>query len=402
MARHYEESHPQLSFHLNRAGQLSDDPELWALLGAAQAKCEQLAASLIEPGSARKLYDMYLAKGVAATTQIEGNPLDEEDAMHVVRGEPIERHDPADFEQQQQNIVKACNEMAEDLQQGRPLDTSVERFRYLNRLVLENTHLDEDTVPGSTDGPAVLVRVYNYHGAPREDREYLLQELDRFLNSDQFRFTEWLQIGRAILRAIVAHVYFVLIHPFGDGNGRTARLIEFQILLSSGVPAPACHLLTNHYNETRRDYTNELHRITTSRGNLAGFIKYALKGMLAQLNLQMQVVREYETDIVWGHFVNRQFNALGATKSRRRQSDLIGLLSRKPGPFAASRLTQMYPDVRALYQSFDPKTLTRDINALKDLGLISASGPGEFTLNRQILRGLRVPQFPARPQLEGE
>ncbi|MBW2661693.1 MAG: Fic family protein, partial [Deltaproteobacteria bacterium] len=36
-------------------------------------------------------------------------------------------------------------------------------------------------------------------------------------------------------------------HPFGDGNGRTARLLEFEALLSSGVPAPSSQLLSNHY-----------------------------------------------------------------------------------------------------------------------------------------------------------
>ncbi len=35
------------------------------------------------------------------------------------------------------------------------------------------------------------------------------------------------------------------IHPFGDGNGRTARLLEFLILARCGmVPLPAAHLLS--------------------------------------------------------------------------------------------------------------------------------------------------------------
>lgn len=55
----------------------------------------------------------------------------------------------------------------------------------------------------------------------------------------------------AIFKAVVAHLYLAWIHPVGDGNGRTARLVEFQILLSSGVPSPAAHLLSNHYNQTR-------------------------------------------------------------------------------------------------------------------------------------------------------
>jgi len=42
-----------------------------------------------------------------------------------------------------------------------------------------------------------------------------------------------------------------MIHPFGDSNGRTARLIEFYILLRAGLPDMVSHILSNHYNDTR-------------------------------------------------------------------------------------------------------------------------------------------------------
>src|SRR5680860_933902 len=58
----------------------------------------------------------------------------------------------------------------------------------------------------------------------------------------------------AIVKAIVAHLYLAWIHPFGDGNGRTARLVELQILLAAGFPVPACQLLSSHYNQTRAEY----------------------------------------------------------------------------------------------------------------------------------------------------
>ncbi|NOY75701.1 MAG: hypothetical protein GXP32_07900 [Kiritimatiellaeota bacterium] len=35
----------------------------------------------------------------------------------------------------------------------------------------------------------------------------------------------------------LAHVYIAWIHPFGDGNGKTARLMEFYLLLRSGFAA---------------------------------------------------------------------------------------------------------------------------------------------------------------------
>ncbi len=34
------------------------------------------------------------------------------------------------------------------------------------------------------------------------------------------------RVAAAILRAVLAHLYIAWIHPFGDGNGRTARLAK--------------------------------------------------------------------------------------------------------------------------------------------------------------------------------
>jgi Fic family protein len=65
-------------------------------------------------------------------------------------------------------------------------------------------------------------------------------------------------ISKSVLLAVWAHLYIAWIHPFGDGNGRTARLVGFTLLLEGGVPAPAAHLLSNHNNRTRSSYYMEL------------------------------------------------------------------------------------------------------------------------------------------------
>ena len=81
-------------------------------------------------------------------------------------------------------------------------------------------------------------------------------------------------------------VYLALIHPYGDGNGRLSRLLEFAILLRAGVPDIAAHLLSNLYNETRARYYQELQE---THGDMIdgayppyiqwhGFLEYALEG----------------------------------------------------------------------------------------------------------------------------
>jgi Fic family protein len=86
-------------------------------------------------------------------------------------------------------------------------------------------------------------------------------------------------------------VYFALVHPFPDGNGRTVRLIELKILLSAGVPMPAAQLLNNHYNQTRTEYYRDLDIISKTNGNLVEFFKYANQGYIDGLKEQLDTIR---------------------------------------------------------------------------------------------------------------
>lgn len=45
-----------------------------------------------------------------------------------------------------------------------------------------------------------------------------------------------LRVPRLLALAILAHLYLAWIHPFGDGNGRIARFLEFEIMLRAGIP----------------------------------------------------------------------------------------------------------------------------------------------------------------------
>jgi Fic family protein len=84
------------------------------------------------------------------------------------------------------------------------------------------------------------VVVGNYRAAPAEDCKYLLDRLVDWLNGPTFVHADpEIQFALILAKAVYAHLYLAWIHPFGDGNGRTARLLEFVILASSGlVPFP--------------------------------------------------------------------------------------------------------------------------------------------------------------------
>ncbi len=84
VGRTYEGTHPWIDFRVDlRAA----SPELWMLLGEARSKIAHIAGSLLNPGVAREMHNVYLTKGVLATTAIEGNTLSEEEARRRIEGD---------------------------------------------------------------------------------------------------------------------------------------------------------------------------------------------------------------------------------------------------------------------------------------------------------------------------
>jgi hypothetical protein len=74
--RKFSESHPWLTFNLNSLQQAG--PMFWMLMGEAQSKIEHIAGTPLRPNVSEELHKLFPAKGAAATTAIEGNPLTEE------------------------------------------------------------------------------------------------------------------------------------------------------------------------------------------------------------------------------------------------------------------------------------------------------------------------------------
>lgn len=104
--RQYEQSHPWLNFRLD----LSRFPyTLWLALGEAQSKCEHIAGVPLAPEVAKRLHNIYLAKGTLATAAIEGNTLSEEEALKRIEGKKELPPSKEYLGQELDNIIEACN-----------------------------------------------------------------------------------------------------------------------------------------------------------------------------------------------------------------------------------------------------------------------------------------------------
>jgi Fic family protein len=214
----------------------------------------------------------------------------------------------------------------------------------------------------------------NYLGAPAEDCAYLLATMCDWLNGPDFEPQSGFDLGHmAILKAIIAHLYIEWIHAFGDGNGRTGRLIEAQILLAAGIPAPASQLLSNHYNQTRREYYTQLRDASGSGGDAVPFICYGVAGLLSGLKSQLQRIRRVQMETAWINYVHDFFRSrTGATASRQKLL-LLDLL-REESPVEISNVDKISPGTAKQYAGMHTRTKVRDIESLEQLQFIVREG----------------------------
>jgi len=364
MKRRYEETHPWINFKVYLG---SAPPDLWMLLGEARSKIEYISGVPLKPAFQDRLLKIYLAKGVSATTAIEGNTLSEEEVLQHLDGQLQIPQSKEYLRIEIDNIIRSCNEIQHRVFIGDPVVLTPDGLKSNNRQVLHALELPPEVQPGEYRKHEVTVG--RYRGAPWQDVPFLISTFTDWINSD-FTAPQGQELVYAILKAIIAHLYIAWIHPFGDGNGRTARLVELEVLLSAGVPAIAAHLLSNHYNQTRNEYYRQLEASHLSGGDVLPFVRYALRGLVDGLNEQIHTIREQQMFVHWVDFVYEMFRSERDSPTNTRRRRLVIDLSLCEGPVPRSGIRTISPRIAAVYADKTDKTTKRDLNFLEDMGMI--------------------------------
>lgn len=363
MGQTYTETHPWITFNIN----LNDlDHVAWMLLGEAISKCEHISGVPLQPEVARRLNAVYLTKGVHATTHIEGNTLSEEEVHKRIDRDLKLPPSQEYLGQEVDNIVEGYNLIIRDVIEGRPLTLTPQRIKQFNEIVLKDLPPEEGVIPGDVRSDSVLVGSV-YRGAPAGECDHLLERLCEWLNGLS-QTPESLRKPVALVSAILAHLYLAWIHPFGNGNGRTARLMEFQLLLAAGAPTVAAHVLSDHYNRTRSEYYRQLAMTSRKPYDIANFIRYGLQGFVDGLREQIEAIRVQQMAVTWQNFVHEEFEGSETPACLRQRRLVLDLPWGVPTPTAA--IPDLTPRLARDYADKGARTVPRDVNALAKRGLV--------------------------------
>jgi len=367
-----KQTHPHIAF--KKAWTF--DEEVMFMLGQCDAVIQVIANVPIKPEYKKELLNVSLRKGARATTAIEGNTLSEEEVAKIDRGEhlPPSRHY---LEKEVKNILDAFNAIMQDVVYNSATAlVTPELILNFHKAVGKELGEHFNAVPGQFRGPGEDVVVGRYRPPQGVFAKDLTVRFCRWLQNE-FKFESGEQhFSMKIIQAIVSHIYIAWIHPFMDGNGRTARLIEFYILLRAGLPDIASHILSNFYNDTREEYYRQLDH-TVKSGDLSAFIKYAVRGFRDGLNGVYDVVYKNLLETSWEHFIFGQLDskkAEGKTKAVVKRRRTLALNFPVDAFYTIEELFNSRAAIIREYAKLGVITFRRDLEELLRLELVAQQG----------------------------
>lgn len=351
-------------------------------LGECEAIISAICEMPIHPQHHERLLYVSLVKGAQATTAIEGNTLTNEEVERVAEGESLAPSKEYQ-EREVRNILDAMNSILHEVVDGRAALITSALIASFHKQVGKELGEHFDAIPGQlrTDD-----RVVGPYKCPRPDDVVpLVERLCEWLQ-EQFRYSSGEQgFSDAVVQAIVTHVYVEWIHPFGDGNGRTGRLLEFYILLRAGNPDIASHILSNFYNETRAEYYRQLDSANKAR-DLSAFIAYAVQGYRDGLRETLSTIQRSQFEIGWRNLIYDRFASHRYRKKNvfKRRRDLVLNLPLDQD-LSMDDLLTLTPALARDYSSLTKRTLLRDLKVLIGMGLVITEN-GRYRVNTALLR----------------
>ena len=217
-----------------------------------------------------------------------------EDAVAIVSGEPPLPDDES-------RLAVACYARAMEHVGVMADDPS---FHWYDRVILD-LHFDacyfqQDKSPGRwRTGPI---------GVTSDDGRFLY----RAPNADQIpalmtEVVDWLDHGEVdahvVVRAAMAHLHLVSVHPFRDGNGRISRIIQSLVLAREGLLSPEFASIEEYLGSHTPDYYRVLQEVQGGsyqpNRDAAPWVGFCVVAHLAQARRRLEQIRQAATR--WAH-----------------------------------------------------------------------------------------------------
>jgi Fic family protein len=196
------------------------------------------------------------------------------------------------------------------------------------------------------------------------------------VEEEMARFLKWFNSETKIdgvLKAAVAHFWFIIIHPFDDGNGRIARAISDMLLARSEESSQRFYSLSSQILKERNVYYKILQKVQHNSGDITEWLEWFLNCLYrALISTEESIKRILKKTDFW----ERHKNTILNSRQRLMLNKLLDGFEGKLKTSKWAKITKCSPD-----------TALRDIKDLIEKGILKQEDSGGRSTNYELVTG---------------
>ena len=154
----------------------------------------------------------------------------------------------------------------------------------------------------------------------REKVHYIAPAPER-VEGEMARFLDWFNRDEnvsSVIRSAIAHLWFVSIHPFEDGNGRLARILSDMLLARADKSEFRFYNISSQVNKDKNHYYDILEKTQHGDGDITEWISWYASTLAIALDEAENVVSTIlNKSIFW--------QKVSAVSLSQRQTDILNL-----------------------------------------------------------------------------
>ncbi|MCK6541764.1 Fic family protein [bacterium] len=258
----------------------------------------------LTPEVLKQIQKYFRIKNIHHSNAIEGNRLDYGETRMVVEQGLTITGKPLKDSLEAKNLAHAMD-FFEELASKTERPITAHDVRQIHAAILNGIdnvncgkyRLSEVEISGSRYKPPTYIKVPD--------------EMEKFCNwLEQVTASEYLLTSSPVVLACAAHTWFVYIHPFVDGNGRTARILMNLVLMRHGYPISIV---------TRDDRARYYDALETSHStDLTPFISLICDTLEESIDEYERAVSEQRNKLEWARSLMMQLKTQQENKIRVR------------------------------------------------------------------------------------
>lgn len=294
-----------------------------------------------------------LIKAAHASTAIEGNPLTLEEVSQLASGRAVTA--TRKVQQEVINYLKVLENIDKYLEDGKITEKTI-------------LALHKDIAHGTLEYPEFEGKYRDlqvYVGNSLTGKVAFMPPEPRDVPELMTRFMEWLNSESSsqlnpVIAAGITHYEFVRIHPFIDGNGRTARALATLLLYIREFDIKRFFALDDYYDSDRPAYYRALKSVDQETLDITEWLEYFSDGVLISISKIKEKVLRLSIE------KNKQ-ESRGQIPLTQRQMRIIEHIQ------AAGKITS--GDVAKMF-TISRQAALKEISKLVKLGIIKLEGRG--------------------------